>query len=85
MKAAKKKRIKEHDRVVLKKNLPTEKLRAGDVGTVVHIYADSHAYEIEFVTLDGRTASVLTLDAADVRPVNSREITYARQLAVAGK
>ena len=37
MKPTKKKGIKEHDRVVLKKNLPAEKLRAGDVGTVVHI------------------------------------------------
>jgi uncharacterized protein DUF4926 len=85
MKSARKKVIKEHDRVVLKKNLPAEKLRAGDVGTIVHIYSDAHAYEVEFVTLEGRTAAVLTIDATDVRPVNSREITHARQLAGAGR
>lgn len=85
MKAARKTAIKEHDLVVLKKNMPAERLRAGDVGTVVHIYADHQAYEVEFVTLGGRTVAVLTLDATDVRPVNSREITHARQLVAAGK
>jgi hypothetical protein len=29
-------RIKEHDCVVLTKNLPEESLEAGDLGTVVH-------------------------------------------------
>lgn len=83
MKVAKRKTIREHDLVVLKKNMSAERLRAGDVGTVVHIYADRKAYEVEFATLEGRTAAVLTLEATDVRPVNSREITHARQLAVA--
>ena len=30
--------IKEHDRVVLKRSIPSEGLRAGDVGTVIHVY-----------------------------------------------
>jgi len=38
-------------------------------------------YEVEFVTLEGRTAAVVTLEAADVRPVSPREIPHARQLA----
>lgn len=29
---------KEHDRVVLKKRLPGGGLKAGDVGTVIHVY-----------------------------------------------
>ena len=73
--------IKEHDRIVLKTDLPAERLRAGDVGTVVHIYRDSLAYEVEFVTLEGRTAAVVTLEANQVRPVNPREIPHARELA----
>jgi hypothetical protein len=30
--------IKEHDRKVLKSDIPAEGLKAGDVGTVVHVY-----------------------------------------------
>ena len=43
--------IKEHDRVVLTKDLPEEKLKAGDVGTVVHIHRQGEAFEVEFVAL----------------------------------
>ncbi len=73
--------IKEHDRVVLKVPVPAEGLEAGDVGTVVHIYKDGQAYEVEFITLDGKTAAVVTLESAQVRPVGRREITHARELA----
>ena len=44
--------IREHDRVVLKTPVPAERLEAGDVGAVVHVYRDGQAYEVEFVTLD---------------------------------
>ena len=74
--------IKEHDRVVLTVPLPNEGLEAGDVGTVVHIYKGGQAYEVEFVTLDGKTAAVATLDASQVRPVSSRDITHTRELSI---
>lgn len=73
--------IREHDRVVLTTPVPEEGLEAGDVGTVVHVYSDGDAYEVEFVTLDGHTAAVVTLDTQQVRPVSRREITHARTLA----
>ena len=73
--------IKEHERVVLTTAIPTEGLEAGDVGTVVHVYRDGHAYEVEFITLEGKTAAVVTLEAQQVRPVGKREITHARELA----
>ena len=73
--------IKEHQRIVLTVDVPAERLTAGDVGTVVHVYRDGQAYEVEFVTLDGRTAAVVTLEAGQVRPVSPREITHARELA----
>jgi Domain of unknown function (DUF4926) len=73
--------IKEHERVVLKVPVPSEGLEKGDVGTVVHLYKDGQAYEVEFITLDGKTAAVITLEAAQVRPVGDREITHARELA----
>lgn len=72
--------ITEHERVVLTTPVPAEGLEAGDVGTVVHIYGDGRAYEIEFTTLDGRTAAVVTVESSAVRPVTSREITHAREL-----
>lgn len=73
--------IREHDRVVLTAPMPNERLEIGDVGTVVHVYHDGKAFEVEFTTLDGHTAAVATVEASQVRPVTSREITHARQLA----
>jgi hypothetical protein len=75
--------IKEHQRVVLKAAVPAEKLEAGDVGTVVHVYRDGRAYEVEFTTLGGETAAVVTVEAEQVRPVGKREITHARELQAA--
>jgi len=53
--------IEEHDRVVLTESVPEHDLQAGDVGTVVHVYADGAAYEVEFFRLDGRTVAVETV------------------------
>ena len=41
--------IREHERVVLTSPMPGGGLVAGDVGTVVHVYPDCKAYEVEFV------------------------------------
>jgi len=73
-------KIKEHDCVVLTKNLPEENLEAGDVGTVVHIHKDGAAYEVEFVTLAGHTVAVATVEASDVRPVGKRDLSHVREL-----
>jgi hypothetical protein len=73
--------ITEHDRVVLTAPVPEERLEVGDVGTVVHIYPDGKAFEVEFTTLDGHTAAVATVEVSHVRPVTAGEITHARQLA----
>ena len=67
--------------MVLSVSVSTEGMEAGDVGTVVHLYPDSRAYEVEFTTLSGQTAAVVTLQADQVRPVGHREITHARELA----
>jgi len=73
--------IKEHERVVLLSEIPKEGLKAGDVGTVVHVHKGSEAFEVEFITLDGETVAVATLLASQVRPVQRREITHARSLS----
>ena len=72
--------IKEHDRVVLKKGIADQRLKTGDVGTVIHVYKRGAAFEVEFLTLHGETVAVATLDASQVRPVLKREITHARLL-----
>lgn len=72
--------IREHDRIVLTTPVHNERLEIGDVGTVVHVYADGKAFEIEFMTLDGQTAAVATLEASAVRPVTGRDISHSRHL-----
>jgi Domain of unknown function (DUF4926) len=72
--------IKEHERIVLLKDVPEEGLKSGDVGTVVHVYRQGEAFEAEFMTLDGKTVAVVTLIASHVRAVSSRDITHVREL-----
>ncbi len=74
--------IKEHDRIVLSKDLPAEGLLAGDVGTVVHIHNKGKAFEVEFVTLEGETVTVVTLPSSQIRAVGKRDIAHARKLAI---
>jgi hypothetical protein len=76
-------KIKEHECVVLTADLPGEGLKAGDLGTVVHIHRDGVAYEVEFVTLTGRTVAVATVEASQLRPVSSRDLSHVRELQTA--
>jgi hypothetical protein len=75
--------IKEHERIVLLARIPQEGLEPGDVGTVVHVYADGKAYEVEFVALDGHTRTVATLEANEVRAVTGQDMTHAREIQTA--
>jgi hypothetical protein len=75
--------ISEHDVVVLTRDFPEHGLQSGDVGTVVHIYADEKAYEVEFVTGSGQTLAVETVDPEDIRPLGSGEILHIRSLSAA--
>jgi hypothetical protein len=73
--------IKEHDCVVLTEDLPAEGLKAGDVGTVIHIHGKDEGYEVEFVTLTGETVAVATLRPPQLRAIERRDIAHARSLA----
>jgi len=75
--------IKEHDCVVLTGDFPAEGLKAGDLGTVVHIHKEGLAYEVEFVTLTGQTVAVATVKCSQCRPVSQRDISHVRELASA--
>ncbi len=72
--------IQEHDRAILTVDLPAYNLKAGDIGTVVHIYGSGDAYELEFFTVGGQTLDVVTVEASQVRPVTNRDILHARAL-----
>ncbi|MFP4485156.1 MAG: DUF4926 domain-containing protein [Spirochaetaceae bacterium] len=72
--------MKEHDRVVLTKDIANTDLRAGDVGTVVHVYGDATAYEVEFLTLDGHTHAVATIPPRSLRAVRSSDLVHARSI-----
>ncbi|MGH8565877.1 MAG: DUF4926 domain-containing protein [Gammaproteobacteria bacterium] len=73
--------INEHDCVILTQDVPNDGLKAGDVGTVVHIHHDGTAYEVEFVTLTGQTV-VATVLPNQLRPIGQRDISHGRELAV---
>ena len=74
--------IAELDLVALKRDVAEHGLRTGDIGTVVHRYADGRAFAVELMTGDGTTIAVLTLPLTDIRPLGSREILHAREVAV---
>jgi hypothetical protein len=72
--------IRELDTVVLARDLEAYRLKQGDVGAVVHCYADGTTFEVEFVTGEGETVAVVTLSEADVRPMYREEILHVRSL-----
>lgn len=71
--------IQELDRVVLTVDLPEYGLMRGDIGTVV-LEHRIPGYEVEFMTLGGRTVAVVSLSPAQVRALADDEIANARPL-----
>jgi len=73
--------LRELDRAALRTDLPAYGLIAGDVGTVVFVHGDGAAYEVEFMTADGETVAVETLEASQVEPVAGPHILHVRKRA----
>lgn len=69
--------VREHDSVVLARDLPEYSLKRGDVGTIVMVH-HAGGYEVEFMTLDGETIAVTPLSANEVPLIGRREIAHAR-------
>lgn len=64
--------------VILSRDLPEQGLgRAGDVGTVVHVYSDT-AFEVEFVRASGRTKALVALTTSDLRSVAADDMLAVR-------
>ena len=75
--------IHELETVILSRDVEEYNLRAGDIGTAVHVYNNNAAYEVEFITGSGETIAVLTLAPEDVRPIRQQEILHVRELVLA--
>lgn len=73
--------FEELDTVVLAHNIEKYGLKKGDIGTVVHIYEEGKALEVEFITAKGKTVAVLTLTPSDIRPMERNEILHVRGFA----
>jgi Domain of unknown function (DUF4926) len=72
--------FKELDTAVLARDLPAHHLVEGDIGAIVYRSPDGRAFDVEFVTADGRTVSVERLPASDVRTMRNDEILHARKV-----
>ena len=75
--------MKEHERIILTNDIPSEGLTAGDVGTIIHVHSGGKAFEVEFISLAGQTAAIATVEASQVRSARRNEIAHARELAFA--
>lgn len=71
--------LKEHSQVVLTKPRPSLGLEPGDVGVVVHVYGQGTAYEVEFLSLDGNTIGVETVEAGGLRQASGNAIAHERE------
>lgn len=77
------KMIKEHDRIILTEAIEEHGLKSGDIGAVVYVHKGGDAFEVEFVTLDGKTAAIVELESRQIRVAGTREIPHARSLTAA--
>ena len=57
-------------------------LKAGDVGTIVHIHPRGEAFVVEFMTLDGNTIAIATVLPSQARLVTDQDITHARTMTM---
>ncbi len=70
--------MKELNQVILRVDIPEQRLKKGDIGTIVLEHQAGAAFEVEFMTLTGETIAIVTLEADQVRPIGKREIANAR-------
>ena len=71
--------------VVLTEDLPAEKLRAGDVGTVVErhdVAGKEPGYSVEFFDMLGKTVAVVTVPCSKIRAPAGLDMPSVRTLAV---
>ena len=70
---------------VLTVDMPSEGLRAGDLGTVVERHqapgGGEAGYSVEFFDMTGRTVAVVTIPASSLRAPTSADLPSVRAVA----
>ncbi len=72
--------IKLYSEIVLMNDKPNVGLLKGDVGVVIEIYNNHAGFEVEFMTKEGRTVAVQTLDSSEIRAISTRDMLHIREL-----
>lgn len=72
--------MSEFDLVVLEDNEANERLKVGDIGTILTVYNEGKAFEVEFVTLTGELVAVETLLPHQIRTVRASEVMTVRDM-----
>ncbi|MDE2836613.1 MAG: DUF4926 domain-containing protein [Chloroflexota bacterium] len=68
-------KLKEHDVVTLVVDLPSDGLRVGEVGTVVHVHGSGKAFVVEFADHETPVfATVLPAQVSERRPIHGRRL-----------
>lgn len=71
-------------RVVLTRDIPEHRLRAGDVGVIVEHYParaeHPEGYELEFFSATGQTLAVVSVPAMAVREASPQEVLSVREV-----
>lgn len=66
--------INELDLAALTEDLPEHGLKTGEIGTVVHVHGAGAAYIVEFISPEGKTVAVTTVEQDQVRPATADEL-----------
>jgi hypothetical protein len=74
-----------YQRAILTADIPSENLRAGDIGTVVDRHdvpgVPETGYSVEFFDMTGRTIAVVTVPSSSLREPTTQDIPSVRALS----
>jgi hypothetical protein len=70
--------LKEHDTVALTLDRPSEGLRRGDVGAVVHCHRDGRIVEVEFIDEVGQRKAIVAVPVDELMGLNGLSLSPAR-------
>jgi hypothetical protein len=77
--------LKPFQSAILTTDLPSEGLRAGDVGTIVEEHVvpgvEQAGYSVEFFDMTGRTVAVVTVPASELREPTSADRPSVRVMS----
>jgi len=72
-------------RVALKTDLPADRLRSGDVATIVEYHPgrpdQEPGYSLEIFNAVGQTVAVVTVRESQIDPLTANELLHVRPLA----